>query len=217
VKESRSRASRNVTDNIRHVTAPPNAASHREQLSTTRANTYIFGDNRQARNLRQFGPTFRLPPDEGYHIEVVIPYFEPFLYAGWMIPLNVSTWQRMKELSYMDEEFKVNSLGVLCATTLILSQISHPLPAICFLEARDTHSLTINFYNHHLAAFEGLFLAKILSYAMNWFEVCPEYQILSLWGTFFGTFFLRHTARRLRGIASVSYQIGDLLLFIFIY
>jgi len=156
--------------------------------------------------------------DDGTQFEIWIPYLEPFMYACWMVPLNLCTCKLLAQIPlFGDNDMLLQHMFSLNATTLILSLIMDPLPAIVFLEFNRSYSLTSHFYNHHIAALEGLAVSQVSDFIMSTFKVAPEIRLGSLLSTFFLTFTVRHLRRRNGRASSLIFDFGQYFLMIMIY
>lgn len=206
-----------------HGTLPVNAPQHRERLSTTNTNTLVFGDNPQGRRVRriqrgqQANDPFLMEEIDGRHFEILIPYLEPVMYASWLIPLNVSVIKLLTQIAYFDgDDVVFQQMLSLSSSAFFLSMIMDPLPAILFLEFDRTYTLTSFFYNHHIAAIEGLVVSQTANFALSYLEVAAESRLGTLLTTFFLTFMVRHMQRR-SGVSSKTYSLGEYFLMIIIY
>ena len=64
-----------------------------------------------------------------------LPYIEPFLYAGWMVPLNWATLKLLRQIPVIIQENIVEeALFSLSSSCLILSLFMKPLPAVNLIE-----------------------------------------------------------------------------------
>ena len=114
---------------------------HRERLSTTDANTRIFGDNREARRIRRIHEVgiqpLEFPEDDGgIQLAIFLPYMEPVLYFSWLFPLNHSAYRMLEQIPFFFEEddLIIQTLLSVTSSSFILSLILDPLPAINYLE-----------------------------------------------------------------------------------
>ena len=85
-----------------------------------------------------------------------------------------------------------------------------------FRQFNRTYTLTSFFYNHHVAAFEGLIVSQIVNLALSYLEVAAESRLASLLTSFFLTFVVRHIQRQ-SGVTSRTYSLGEYFLMIVIY
>lgn len=197
---------------------------HRERLSTTDANTRIFGDNREARRIRRIHEVgiqpLEFPEDDGgIQLAIFLPYMEPVLYFSWLFPLNLNAYRMLEQIPFFFEEddLIIQTLLSVTSSSFILSLVLDPLPAINYLEFFRHHSLTTQFYNHHLAAYEGLIVSHLVDSILSYKSVSAKVRLTSLLGTFFLTFISRHVQRRSRGVQSLTFEIGEYLLMIMVY
>lgn len=199
---------------------------HREHLTRTETDARIFGDNRQAQRFQHRAAAMQfdmwglhpVPLDEEGHDYVIrIPYFEPVLYLGWMVPLNWFTYKIMRQIPVVLEEDLVQEiLFSLTSSCFIVSLFLKPLPAVHLIEFFRQHSLTTMFYNHHLAAFEGLIVSRVTDVVLAYQKVSAEVRL----GTFFGTFFLTFVGRhlfRIRRTQSLTLHMGEFFMMIMVY
>ena len=84
------------------------------------------------------------------------------------------------------------------------------------LQFDRTYTLTSFFYNHHIAAIEGLVVSQTANFALSYLEVAAESRLGTLLTTFFLTFMVRHMQRR-SGVSSKTYSLGEYFLMIIIY
>ena len=72
------------------------------------------------------------------------------------------------------------------------------------------------FYNHHLAAYEGLIVSRVLDVAWARAQVPAELRLASLVGSFFLTFICRHF-NRIQRTQSLSMHMGEYFMMIMVY
>jgi len=217
---------RHVPKGRLHGTLSVHVPNHRERLSATNANTLIFGDNPQGRRLQRLQRENEALVDfdmleeeqDGRHYEIVIPYLEPVLYASWMVPLNVSALKLLEQMAVFetDEEVLQRMVSISC-TTYFLSLFMESLPAILFMEFNRNYTLTSFFYNHHVAAFEGLLTSQAINFALGYLKVAAEIRLGSLMATFCLTYAARHVLRRRQSVSNVTWSLGQYFLLIAIY
>jgi len=174
---------------------------HRENLVTTRENTFIFGDNIERTRNRAPGPQWGLVGPEWTHIE--IPYFDLVMYGAWMVPLHMWVLARLEEIPYLDTELRFQSLLLACLNTFVITNLTPHIGARCFIELGHT-SIICRFSSHHLAALESLLVAKVLDNAMVWFEASTELRLITATSCFFVTYFRRAAAVNPRGFFSFT-------------
>ena len=72
------------------------------------------------------------------------------------------------------------------------------------------------FYNHHLAAFEGLILSRVTDIVLAYNKVSAEIRLGSFLSTFFLTFLGRHL-NRIRQTQSLTMHMGEFFMMIMVY
>jgi len=199
---------------------------HRERLTRTQTDARIFGDNRQAQRYQHRAAAmqfdmwdFHAAPhnEEGHEYVIRIPYFEPFLYLGWMAPLNCFAYKILRQIPVVVEEDMVEEiLFSLSSSCFIVSLFLKPLPAVHLVEFFRRHSVTTMFYNHHLAAFEGLILSRVTDVVLAYNRVSAEIRLGTFLSTFFLTFLGRHL-NRIRRTQSLTMHMGEFFMMIMVY